>query len=66
MKALKQEYATLAAEKKKLYSGYHKIKQNSRDLTIAQRNADLILGIGSDSQNYENSNQWNRENSHGI
>ena len=65
MKALKQEYATLAAEKKKLYSGYHKMKQNSRDLTIAQRNADLILGIGSESQNHEKSNQWNRENSHG-
>ncbi|MDL2232520.1 relaxase/mobilization nuclease domain-containing protein [Ruminococcaceae bacterium OttesenSCG-928-L11] len=45
MKQLKQEYATLAAEKKKLYGSYHATKENSRDLNVARGNADRILGI---------------------
>ena len=42
---LKQEYATLRDEKKKLYSGYRLAKNNMRELAIAKDNADKILGI---------------------
>ena len=45
MAALKQEYATLANEKKRHYTGYRKLKELSRDLAIAKANADRILGI---------------------
>jgi len=44
MPELKQEYATLLAEKKKLYSGYRAEKNNSRDLILAKNNADMLLG----------------------
>ena len=63
IKSLKQEYAALAAEKKKLYSGYHELKQNSRALTIAKGNADRLLGITPDTQNRETSQNQNRDNS---
>jgi len=43
--SLKQEYAALLAEKKKLYSGYRELKDTSRALTMAKGNADRILGI---------------------
>jgi hypothetical protein len=43
--SLKQEYAALLAEKKKLYSGYRAAKDASRELLIAKDNADKILGI---------------------
>ena len=42
---LKQEYATLAAERKKLYGGYHSLKDKSRELAVACANAERILGI---------------------
>jgi chaperonin cofactor prefoldin len=45
MADLKQEYAMLAAQKKKLYSGYHELKEKSRNLSTAKMNADTILGI---------------------
>ena len=47
---LKQEYATLLAEKKKLYSGYRAEKNNSRDLILAKNNADRILGKNQDDK----------------
>ena len=42
---LKQEYAALLSEKKKLYTGYHAEKKNMRELLIAKNNADRILGV---------------------
>jgi hypothetical protein len=48
---LKQEYAELAAEKKKLYGGYHESKDLSRELLTARTNAERILGITPDAQN---------------
>ena len=42
---LKQEYAKHQAEKKKLYSGYHKLKDSSRQLLTAKHNAQKILDI---------------------
>ena len=50
---LKQEYASLIAEKKKLYSGYRTAKAKSRELLIAKDNADRILGINQQSQERE-------------
>jgi hypothetical protein len=48
--SLKQEYAALLAEKKKLYSGYRELKETSRSLTMAKGNADRILGIKAETQ----------------
>jgi hypothetical protein len=61
---LKQEWATLAAEKKKLYSGYHELKANRRALSVAKGNADRILGITHDAQNREGSREQNRRGTH--
>lgn len=63
---LKQEYATLAAEKKKLYSGYHELKDNSRALAVAKGNADRILGITPDTQNRDASRKQTQDKSHDI
>jgi hypothetical protein len=42
---LKQEYSTLASERKTLYGGYHKLKDTSRELAVARANAERILGV---------------------
>jgi hypothetical protein len=46
---LKQKWATLAAEKKSLYSGYREAKETSRSLTVALGNANHILGVTPDA-----------------
>ena len=43
--SLKQEYATLLAEKKKLYSGYRELKEKRNALLTAKRNSDNMLDI---------------------
>ena len=63
--ALKQEYATLAADKKRLYSGYQELKASSRALTIAKGNADRILGITPDAQTRNTKREQPRDQSHG-
>ncbi|MFP3152946.1 hypothetical protein LQZ18_00675 [Lachnospiraceae bacterium ZAX-1] len=63
---LKQEWATLVVEKKKLYSSYHELKNNSRALAVAKGNADRILGITQDAQNRDDSREQTRRNSHEI
>ena len=50
---LKQEYAALQAEKKKLYASYHTVKKNSQDLLIAKSNTERILGITPGARNRE-------------
>jgi len=60
MAALKQEYAALAAEKKKLYNGYHEAKDNMRQLLVAKDNAARMLGIGDDAQERERSRERTR------
>ena len=60
--SLKQEYATLAAEKKKLYGDYHKLKDSSRELAVARDNTERILGI-KDAKNRDNSRDNNKRNS---
>jgi len=47
---LKQEYATLQAEKKKLYAGYHEIKKHKQDLLVAKNNAERLLDIKPETQ----------------
>jgi type III secretory pathway component EscV len=42
---LKQEYATLLAERKKQYTGYQESKEMMRKLVMAKDNANRILGI---------------------
>jgi len=61
---LKQEYAVLIAEKKKLYSGYRAAKDNSRELLIAKDNADRILGINQQAQERELQRKRKRNISH--
>jgi hypothetical protein len=64
--SLKQEYAALLAEKKKLYSGYQQKKQTSRELVIAKGNADKILGIKPNAQDRDASREKNRSGMHEI
>jgi hypothetical protein len=46
---LKQEYATLADEKRKLYNGYHELKDRHVELLKAKDNCERILGINRDA-----------------
>ena len=62
--SLKQEYAALLAEKRKLYSGYRELKETSRALTIAKGNADRILEIKPQAQNRNTSRENNQRNAH--
>ena len=43
IQTLKQEWAALAAERKKLYSGYRAAKEKWRELLVAKSNCDRIL-----------------------
>jgi predicted transglutaminase-like protease len=62
--SLKQEWATLAAEKKKLYSGYHSAKSNMTDLLTSKSNADKILGVKPNAHNLDGERSLKRSNSH--
>ena len=42
--SLKQEYAILDAEKRKLYSGYKAAREEMIALQMAKQNVDIILG----------------------
>jgi hypothetical protein len=66
MNQLKQEYATLVTERKKLYGGYHNQKDLSRELSIARANAERILGITSDGQNRDASRSKNQHDNHNL
>jgi hypothetical protein len=63
MAALKQEYATLAAEKKKLYSGYYELRDRHRALLTAKGNAQRMLSIEENSQERDISHTQNRADS---
>ena len=41
--SLKQEYAALTAEKKKLYSGYHTARNYMQEILMAQQNCRMLL-----------------------
>jgi len=57
---LKQEYSTLASERKTLYGGYHKLKDTSRELAITRANAERILGMTPEAQNRNASRAHNQ------
>jgi hypothetical protein len=40
---LQSEYATLAAEKKKLYAEYHPVRKFMQDILTAKQNAEQLL-----------------------
>ena len=54
IKALQQEYATLSAEKKKLYSSYRQTRENMQEILSVKANTDQLLRIPPAEQNYEN------------
>jgi len=60
MAELKQEYAKLLSEKKKLYSGYHELKEKRKDLLTAKSNCATILGIKNDASERDNSERKTR------
>jgi hypothetical protein len=51
--SLKQEWAALAAEKKKLYAGYRELRETSRALAVAKGNADRLLDVAPQAQTHE-------------
>jgi hypothetical protein len=51
MNSLKKEYTTIAAERKRLYIGYHEMKDSNRALAVAVANAERIIGISQDAHN---------------
>ena len=63
---LKQEYATLASELKTLYGEYHKLKDLSRELSVAKSNAAQILGVAPEAQNRETSRAQTQHSSHDM
>ena len=64
MAALKQEYAVHAAEKRKLYNGYHEAKDNMRQLLVAKGNAARMLGVEQDGQERERQRERARSAAH--
>ena len=62
--SLKQEYASLLAEKKKLYVGYHELKEKRSALLVAKQNSDNILGINKNTQNRDDRNTAKRNDSY--
>ena len=50
---LKQEFASLAAERKQQYAGYNEAKENMRRLIMARGNVQQILGLDSAAPNAE-------------
>ena len=58
--ALKQEYDALAAEKRKLYTGYREIKANMQELLVAKGNAERLLGIKKNEQDRDVSRRQQR------
>lgn len=51
---LKQEYATLLAEKKKLYQGYRQARENMKNLLTAKENTDRLLHYSPSAPEQEN------------
>ena len=66
MNSLKQEYAITLAEKKKLYGDYHKLRDSSKELTVAKANADMILGITPTAQNNDVQHVAHRRDTHEL
>jgi hypothetical protein len=63
---LKQEYAVTLAEKKKLYSDYHQLRDSAKELAVAKSNADRLLGITETDQNRDIQQTSKRRETHEI
>ena len=63
---MKQEYAAMLAEKKKLYGDYHRLRDSSKELAVAKANADKLLGITPIAQNHDVSHTANRRDTHEL
>jgi hypothetical protein len=64
--SLKQEYAVMLTEKKKLYGDYHRLRDSSKELAVAKANADRLLGITENAQNREAQHTAHNRNSHDL
>jgi hypothetical protein len=64
--SLRQEYATILTEKKKLYGDYHRLRDSSKELAVAKANADRLLGITENAQNREVQHTAHNRNSHDL
>jgi hypothetical protein len=64
MSALKQEYAALAAGKKRLYHGYTELRDRHRALLTAKGNAQRMLSIDENTQERVRSRSQNRTDSY--
>ena len=64
--SLKQEYAATLAEKKKLYGDYHRLRDSSKELTVAKANADKLLGVTENTQNRDNQHTAQRRDTHEL
>jgi len=62
--SLKQEYAILVAEKKKLYSGWNALKERRKELLVVKSNADRILGVTSKTPERDSSRNRERSYTH--
>ena len=58
---LKQEYAKLSVEKKKLYAGYYELQDNHRALLTAKSNARRVLGLDGNSPERDISRSRSRD-----
>ena len=54
IKMLKQEYATVSADKKKAYSEYHKAREYMQEILTAKQNAESLLNYRDAEQAHEN------------
>jgi len=54
IKNLQTEYATLSAEKKKLYSEYHPARKFMQEILTAKQNAEQLLAYRSTAKEKEN------------
>jgi hypothetical protein len=53
IKSLKEEYAAILAEKKKLYQSYHKAKDDMQKLAVAKSNTDRLLNYSASGKGKE-------------
>jgi len=64
--ALKQEWATLEAQKKKLYKNYYALRDQSRELAVAKGNCERILDIGKTEAESTAERTKNRSSTHEL
>jgi hypothetical protein len=61
---LKQEWATLDAEKKSLYRDYHQLKDRRKELVTAKDNCERLLGINRNAPERDAGREQKRSHAH--